>query len=329
MKLLFVFTGGTIGSTFDGSYISVDRGKPYRLLEEYERRYGSLPEYDTLEPYRELSENNTGKTIQALIDCVTACLHSGYDGIVVTHGTDTLQYSAAALAYALGNKRIPVCLVSSNYPIEQPKANGLANLHGAIRFITEKREKGVWVPYQNPGENLQIHRGSRLLASEAYSDCFYSVRNQTYGWLDEQFVFHYNPAYQERTDETEEISVASLRETSPEVLRIEPYPGLVYPAIPEGVKAILHGSYHSGTINSKSESGQRFFAEAAKRKIPVFLSGVSEGASYESTSLFEDLQIVPLPVMSPVAAYVKLWMGLAAGLEPKNLMSRSLGGDIV
>jgi L-asparaginase len=49
-----------------------------------------------------------------LITTVKENLSSDYDGIIVTHGTDTLGYSAAALAYALGNGTVPVCLVSSN-----------------------------------------------------------------------------------------------------------------------------------------------------------------------------------------------------------------------
>ena len=99
MKLLFIFTGGTIGSTLDGAYISPDRSKAYRLIEAYAEKYGIDFEYDLTEPYTSLSENNTGLQIKALCSSVKASLGQGYDGIIVTHGSDTLQYSAAAVGY--------------------------------------------------------------------------------------------------------------------------------------------------------------------------------------------------------------------------------------
>ena len=134
MKILFLFTGGTIGSTASGDTITTDSKKPYLLLETYKAAYGISFEYDTKEPYTALSENNTGKTLRHLCESVKSHLDGGYDGIVITHGTDTLQYSAAALSYAFADIKIPVCLVSSNLPIEKKGANGIPNLRAAIRF---------------------------------------------------------------------------------------------------------------------------------------------------------------------------------------------------
>ena len=58
MRILFVFTGGTIGSTLSGDIISTDEGKSYRIIEAYRERFGIDFEYDMLEPYTALSENN-------------------------------------------------------------------------------------------------------------------------------------------------------------------------------------------------------------------------------------------------------------------------------
>ncbi len=40
MKILFVFTGGTIGSTLQGGFITPTQGAPYLLLERYREKYG-------------------------------------------------------------------------------------------------------------------------------------------------------------------------------------------------------------------------------------------------------------------------------------------------
>ena len=149
MKILIVFAGGTIGSTVKGNYISIDTGKPSILMETYKKKYGMDFEYETRTPYMVLSENNTGKNYVDLVNCILDNINDGYDGIIVAHGTDTLQYSASVLTYALGNDTIPICIVSSNYPIEDERANGLQNLHGAINFIRQKAGRGSFVVYKN------------------------------------------------------------------------------------------------------------------------------------------------------------------------------------
>ena len=60
MKLLFIFTGGTIGSTLHGDVISTDGDKSRKIIETYREKFGIGFEYDAVEPYTALSENNTG-----------------------------------------------------------------------------------------------------------------------------------------------------------------------------------------------------------------------------------------------------------------------------
>ena len=108
MKLLFVFTGGTIGSTQKGNVISADSDKPYKLIKAYDEKYRIDFDYDVIEPYTELSENNTGWHISRLVECIKQNLNKNYDGIIVTHGTDTLQYTAAAVGYSFGVSSLPI-----------------------------------------------------------------------------------------------------------------------------------------------------------------------------------------------------------------------------
>ena len=84
MKLLFIFTGGTIGSTVSGDYITIDENKPYELLEAYRNKYGFEHTYNAITPYTELSEQNTGVTISKLIRCVCDAVSGSYDGIIIT-----------------------------------------------------------------------------------------------------------------------------------------------------------------------------------------------------------------------------------------------------
>ena len=54
------------------------------------------------------------------------------DGVVITHGTDTMAYSAAALSYMLSGQVKPVIFTGSQLPIAHPLSDAPANL--AERF---------------------------------------------------------------------------------------------------------------------------------------------------------------------------------------------------
>ncbi|MDO4563427.1 MAG: asparaginase domain-containing protein [Clostridia bacterium] len=328
MKLLLMFTGGTIGSAAKGDFIAADANKPNEIAEMCKKHCGLDCEYDILTPYSELSENNTGLTVEKLISAAVQISRCDYDGIICTHGTDTLQYSAAALGYALGNGCKPFCLVSSNYPLEDERANGAVNLKYAIKFIKEKSARGVWVVYKNPGENVKVHRATRLLASQSYSDCFYSAANSEFGFYDDCGQFFANPDFYEASDEMDPLLPCTLSEVCECIERIIPYPGLAYPQIGKHVKYVLHESYHSGTINTKAAAAQAFFEQMKKRNITVYLTGASNGYNYASKRLFADYNIKTLFNRAPIAMYMKLWMATSAKIPLWDIMQKSLGGDL-
>lgn len=66
-----------------------------------------------------------------------------YDGFVVTHGTDTLAYTAALLAHALPDFDKPVLLTGSMYPIGAPDSDAEGNLLGAFRVAASDAYAGV------------------------------------------------------------------------------------------------------------------------------------------------------------------------------------------
>lgn len=327
-KLLFVFTGGTIGSTVKEKYIETDSKKPYALIEGYKKLYGELGEYETVSPYTILSENLNGEYLSKLISTIKEKIND-FEGVVVTHGTDTLQYTAAALSYAFGNSSVPIVLVSANYPLEDSRSNGYSNLKGAVDFINKVGKGGTWVSYKNDNDFVKIHRGTRLLAHTCFSHNVFSVKNTYFGHFDENFDFVENPIFSEKADELSTVN-ACLKDRFFQGIRIEAYPSMLYPQIPQTVKYVIMESYHSGTIDTLNDASKEFFCSLSHKGVKVFLTGVESGVQYESTSVYSEFGVIPLPCISPISAYVKLWMLVESGEKDidKN-MFLSLSGDVI
>ena len=325
LKILFIFTGGTIGSTDEGGVRSVDGGKPYKIIEAYRGRFGIDFEYDVAEPFCELSENLTGEHIKEIVRAVKAGLALDYDGIILSHGTDTLQYSAAAIGFALGQNTAPVCIISANAPIESEMSNGLINLRAAVEFIRCGAGRGVFSIYANC-DKILAHRGTRLAPPIPFSDRAESIFEAEYGSFDGKLLFTKNPKYKEASDKILPLSAEGLSCAAEDILVLTPYVGMRYPDL-YGVKYVIMNTYHSGTLDVKSAAAREFYRLARECGARVFAVGVLEGLDYSSTAEYSELGILPLKNISPIAAYMKLWLLSSAGRSPEELLL-PLSGDL-
>lgn len=303
MKILTLFTGGTIACSGRGGVLSPDEGNGFLLLDMY-RELDRETEFDTVQPYGILSENLCAESLDALYNCISGYDLSGYGGVIVCHGTDTLQYTGAFLSLRLGLCETPVVLVSANYPLDNRKSNGFENFCSAVCFIKSGQGRGVFISYKNDGnDRADIHRAVRTLPHLPFSDDLFSLKNKPYGFV-KNGVFVTNPEYRESESEFEIFS----KPFGKNVLYIRPYPGMIYPELTDDFKAVLLDSYHSGTIRTDGEDIKRFCSEAKTKNIPVYLTGSEDGFNYESKQKYGDLGIDVMPAMSPVAAYMKLWL---------------------
>ena len=328
LKILVVFTGGTIGSSISDGYAVPDSDKKYKLIDMYEKSAQENTAYQTKEkaefdmesPYQELSENNTGEQIFTLASYLSDKIGENcrYDGIIITHGTDTLQYTSAALGYMFGDVDIPIVLVSSNYVLDDARANGLMNFAYAVRYIEGKYGTGVYVSYCNTGRAPVIHRGTRLMEHITYSDDVYSIKNSEYGFF-ENGIFKKKLRktadydFSESTKMCFEIREQFLKREKTEnvfsdIVMVKPFPGMRYSPLPNGTKAVLHTTYHSGTMCSKSPDLKAFADDARKRNIPVYIYGAGQSVDYDSVKVFEKFGFEVLQIAALPAMLMKLWI---------------------
>lgn len=311
MRLAVILTGGTIGSKKEQGWIAPNQEEPWLILEEYKHHYPELAAdivFDVKVPYQILSENLNGAYLNRLIQEVGDAVGQAiYDGILICHGTDTLAYTAAMLAWVLQGVKIPVLLISSNYPLQDVRANGLANFRFGVETVRQGLQ-GVYVVYQNRNRRTYVHAGRKILTHQTFEDEIYSLHGEYAGVYDEDGQF--NRMKQKECGQSclPTGGYHGLRESSEFIQWIRLYPGVVYPSLNGMVKAVLLESYHSGTIAVGPLLNQ-FMQQAKERQIPVYLVGaVRQDGGYETMKEYQSLGIRVLENMAPIAVYCYLWM---------------------
>lgn len=66
--------------------------------------------------------------------------YANFDGIIISHGTDTMHYTSAALQYALEYLNIPIILVGAQRSSDRASSDAFSNLEAAIEFINYSKK---------------------------------------------------------------------------------------------------------------------------------------------------------------------------------------------
>jgi L-asparaginase len=96
---------------------------------------------------------------------------SRYAGFVVTHGTDTLAYTAAALCFALVGIARPVIVTGSMLPLEAAGTDARQNLGDALLAAT-RAPAGIWVQFAD-----KLMAGARVRKAHSHARDAFSARD--------------------------------------------------------------------------------------------------------------------------------------------------------
>ena len=317
-NILVLFTGGTIGSTATGGTIDISGGTPFKLLQLFQQQTPKHQNinFTTRQPLQILSENLAPPAWKILIAALEAEHIDQYDGVIITHGTDTLAYTASALSFYFNNLNVPILLVSSDYPLDDPRANGLSNFSCAIEFILQKIKSGVFVPYRNQQQKKTlVHNAARLTCSLQLTGDFYSVQGNSFAQFENKRFSGLPVATSpDATINTSTTPTIAARFCS-RILMIKPYPGLDYSHFNlELVDVVLHDLYHSSTACTSIQWGENhsllsFINRCNDKKIPVYLAPATQTTdAYQSTRALLDLGAEMIWNMSIESAYIKLML---------------------
>jgi glutamyl-tRNA(Gln) amidotransferase subunit D len=157
-----ISTGGTIASTVDY------RTGAVTAQFDAEDVLRAVPDLAGLANYRGrvvtniLSENMTPAVWQDLAAAVHEEIQAGVDGVVVMHGTDTMQFSASALAFMLDTP-VPIVFTGSQRSADRPSSDNVMNAVCAVEAATRDcAEVLVCMHADEADDACALHRGTRV-----------------------------------------------------------------------------------------------------------------------------------------------------------------------
>ncbi|WP_164489112.1 asparaginase [Ruminococcus sp. Marseille-P6503] len=299
-KILVLFTGGTIGSISDNGVTDVDESGKYLLISQYESIYGHSIEFECRRIMNILSENITSCEWELLADELSRIDFKAYSGVIITHGSDTLAYTAAFVGMLFRHSPVPVILIAANRPLNESGTNGLYNFSCAVKIISDGKYRGVFTVYE------KVYLSTRMLPADTCLDRFSSYGGDEFYRISEEML----------RKRFEPLLRKPLK-LEKSVLKIYGYPDIDFTAynIPESAGAVLFVPYHSATACTDSKSSGRnitLLAEkCSERKIPLYVCGVKSGGNiYASLDKMLKAGIKPLGRISDVSAYIKLLIGI-------------------
>ncbi|WP_280535643.1 Glu-tRNA(Gln) amidotransferase subunit GatD [Halopenitus sp. POP-27] len=180
-----ISTGGTIASTVDY------RTGAVTARFDAEDVLRAVPDLAGRANYRGrvvaniLSENMDPAIWQDLAQAVHEEIAAGADGVVVMHGTDTMQYSAAALSFILETP-VPIVLTGSQRSADRPSSDNVMNAVCAVEAAkSDCAEVLVCMHADESDDACALHRGTRVRKNHtSRRDAFETVGAKPLGEID-------------------------------------------------------------------------------------------------------------------------------------------------
>ena len=131
-KVSIISTGGTIASRVDYVTGGVYAAMSSRDLLSIVPELADIAQIEADILYSVFSENINSDHWEGMAKRVTEKIRQGADGVVITHGTDTMGYSTAALTLAIQNLPVPVIFVGSQRSSDRPSSDSATNLVAVV-----------------------------------------------------------------------------------------------------------------------------------------------------------------------------------------------------
>ena len=324
-KILLLTTGGTIASMPGGEGL-----EPHRS-DVMERELNQLRTYYdiTVRDVMCLDSSNIRPEEWQLIAEEVFRQRIGFDGIVVSHGTDTMAYTASAVTFMLPNIDLPVVFTGSQLPLADMLSDGPENLRTAFAMAATGKP-GVFLAFDR-----KVMLGCRAVKVRASGfSAFESVNARYAGRVSNLGLVLDGDVLPKHTGTAELKSAISKN-----VFLLKLTPGL-NPAIFDmlaamGYKGIVIEAFGLGGFNVLNK-GLRGIQRAVEDGVSVV---VTTQCLYDSADLrvyqvgnrLLDMGVIQGRDMTSEAAMTKLMWAIGQGMEQDaitDLFRRNLAGEV-
>ncbi len=326
-----ISTGGTIASTVDY------RTGAVTAQFDAEDVLRAVPDLAGRANYRGrvvaniLSENMTPAIWDELARAVHEEIEAGADGVVVMHGTDTMAYSASALAFALESP-VPIVFTGSQRSADRPSSDNVMNAVCAVEAAkSDCAEVLVCMHATGSDDRCALHRGTRVRKNHtSRRDAFETVGAKPLG----EVTYADEPTVSFRRDHRErgagELALADGFETDVELLKFVPGMDTAFLDVLEGKAGVVIEGTGLGHVHT--DLIPRLAALVEDGTTVVMTSQCLEGRVcdrvYDTGRDLLDAGVIEAGDTLPATALVKLMWAIAHAEDVEEAMETSLAGEL-
>ncbi|MBY8979002.1 MAG: Glu-tRNA(Gln) amidotransferase subunit GatD [Candidatus Lokiarchaeota archaeon] len=329
-------TGGTVASRLDyttGAVIpSFTPGELFSSVPE-------LAEVCNLEcetAFEILSENMKPEYWQELAEKIKSAADDGIDGILIGHGTDTMSFTSAALAFMLENLSIPIVITGSQRSSDRPSSDAAINLiNAAVVASSDISEVLVTMLGSSSHDYGLIHRGTLVRKMHSsLREAFRTIDQVPLGMIQNRKIKMFSSDYKKRSNR--EIILKTKFEKK--IALVYSYPGmeseLIDFYIDKGYKGIVFAGTGLGHISTYvHETIKRAIQEGITILMTTqTLHGFVGMDVYSTGRELQNLGVIPGKNILPEVGYVKLGWVLGQtqdSNEIKNLLLTNIAGEFI
>ena len=323
--ILLLTTGGTIASVPGGEGLEPHRSDVMERELQMLRTYYDISVRDVMC----LDSSNIRPEEWQFIATEIFEHREGYDGIVVSHGTDTMAYTASAVTFMLPDIDLPVVFTGSQLPLRDVLSDGPDNLRTAFAMAASGRP-GIYLAFDR-----KIMLGCRAVKVRASGFSAFESVNARYAGI----VSNQGLVLDEQVLPKAKGEARLCTDVSHEVFLLKLTPGL-NPAVFDmlaamGYKGIVVEAFGLGGFNVLGK-GLRGIRRAVEDGVSVVVTtqclyDSSDLRVYQVGNKLLDLGVIQARDMTSEAAMTKLMWGIGQGYDQgriSRLFNENLAGEI-
>ena len=328
-KILLLLTGGTIAQVKDPVLNTLI---PAKTTEDLLRLVPELSEHFSITtvPVENLDSSNIQPKHWIKLASLIFENYGTYDGFVVTHGTDTMSYTASAVSFALQNLGKPVVFTGSQLPGTSFGSDARNNLIHAFQVASMDIAEVIIV------FGTKVLRGNRSSKqSESALDAFWSPVFSDLGKIRLEIeLFNYHA----KRDEKKKPMLSAAFEENIAVLTITPgmKSRILELLIDSGIKGIILQGFGAGNLPIRENSLIESIKRSIDQGIPVIITsqcaaGVANVFIYETGIMAKKTGAISAEDMTLEAAATKLMWVLSQEKSIKDidrLLHKNFVGEI-